>query len=104
MLDQAVERASRAVAAKAEFLDPALEVIAAEYLTALTRLASSEPWETGKISKLAIAMRVIEKVQEQLTAIIAAGEIADRQNDRARQIEQIPEVRRNMLQRMGMTV
>lgn len=102
MLDHAVERAARAAAAKQEFFDPAIIAIADEYRAALVKLAATEPWETGKISKLAVALRVIEKVEEHIGAVIASGIVADAANARALEIERIPEVKRNMLQRMGM--
>lgn len=100
--DEQIDRAHRAREARDGFLAPAMAEIRAEYIAALTMLAANEPWETGKITKLAVAIKVIDKVDEQLSAIIAGGTVAEHAQARAEQIARIPETKRKMLQRMGM--
>lgn len=101
--EQRIDRSYRASNAMEEFVSPAIDAARTEYLSALTRLAANEPWETGKLTKLAVAMKVIELVEQHIRAAIVDGEVVSRENARAQQIASIPEFRRNMLQRMGMT-
>jgi hypothetical protein len=66
-------------------------------MAALTRIAANEPWESGKITKLAIAQRVIDAVEEHLKAAIAHGEIAARDKARVAHIESLPDRKRRWL-------
>ena len=95
--EEKVARAQRAKMAMDEFLAPALNAIGAEYLTALTTLAANEPWETGKISKLAIAQRVIKSVEQHIIMTVMDGVQADSNLARAKQIAAIPEAKRKFL-------
>lgn len=89
-----VARAMRAKLAMDEFLAPALRAIEGEYLTALASLAASEPWETGKITKLAVAQRVIKAVEQHIIMSVLEGELAGKELERAKKIEALPEARR----------
>jgi hypothetical protein len=80
-----------------EFVGPATETIRAEYMEALTKLAANEPWRSDKIVKLSIAMRVIDKVAEQIKVAMANGAEASKQMDRARQIAELPAAKRRWL-------
>lgn len=102
--EQSRERAFHAQRALEEFVSPAVESLREEYLQALKHLAANEPWATDKIVKLAVAQRVIDVVEQQMRAIIAGGEAAQHQINRAAQLAAIPETKRNMLQRMGLTI
>lgn len=96
--EQLAERGRQAEAAWAEFVGPALESSRAEYMAALTKLAANEPWRSDKIVKLSIAMRVIDKIEEQMRLAMMNGTEAAKQNDRARQIAELPEAKRKWLQ------
>lgn len=60
-----------------------------------------EPWETAKITKLAVAQRVIDAVEQQLRAAILDGELAAKDLSRAQKIERIPEAKRKALFGIG---
>lgn len=95
--DQIIDRAQRAAAARDEFIAPACEAIRAEYLAALTRIAASEPWETAKITKLSIALRVIDAVRQHVEAAVASAAPAAIDKARAHQIEKLPEAKRRWI-------
>lgn len=102
-MTEAIERARRAAEA-GEILGPALDAARAEYLAAMTQIAANEPWETAKITKLAIAQRVVDIVEQHIRAAILSGEVAKHDDARAEAIAAIPGTRRNILQRMGVTL
>ena len=91
------DRGNRAEQALTEFLDPAFEVVIGEYMKRLAEIAAKEPWETGKISKLAVAARIAEEVRGQILAVVLDGKEATESIKRTRQIEQIPVERRKIL-------
>lgn len=95
--EQKVARATRAKMAMDEFLAPALQSIGAEYLTALSQLAANEPWETAKITKLAVAQRVIKAVEQHIIMAVLDGQQAADNLDRARKIAALPEAKRKYL-------
>jgi hypothetical protein len=66
-------------------------------MEALTKLAANEPWRSDKIVKLSIAMRVIDKVAEQIKVAMANGAEASKQMDRARQIAELPAAKRRWI-------
>jgi hypothetical protein len=92
--EQAADRGFRAQSALDDFVGPACAELSQEYLSALTKLAVNEPWETAKITKLAVAQRVIAAVEQHLRTAIMAGRSAKAEIDRAKQIQAIPEARR----------
>lgn len=92
--EEKVARAIRAKHAMDEFLAPALKAIEAEYLTALSSLAANEPWETGKITKLAVAQRVINTVGQQIIQAVLEGELSGQELNRAKKIAALPEAKR----------
>ncbi len=92
--EEKVARAIRARHAMDEFLAPALKELEAEYLTALSTLAANEPWETGKITKLAVAQRVITAVGQQIIRAVLDGEVAGQELNRAKKIAALPEAKR----------
>jgi hypothetical protein len=96
--EQLADKGRRAYAAFDEFVQPAIEQARADYMEALTRLAANEPWRSDKIVKLSIAMRVIDKVAEQMKVAMANGEEAARQIDRARQIADLPAAKRKWIE------
>jgi hypothetical protein len=95
--EELARRAIHAESAWEEFIGPVIEQMRAEYMAALTRIAANEPWESGKITKLAIAQRVIDAVEEHLRAAIAHGEIAARDQDRIARIQSLPDRKRRWL-------
>lgn len=95
------DRGRRAGDAFVEFVQPALVDARATYLEAMTRIAADEPWQAGKITKLAIAQRVIDLVEEHLRAAMANGIEAQKTIDHANKVSDIPERRRTILQSLG---
>lgn len=92
--EEKVARAVRAKFAMEEFLAPALKNLEAEYLTALTSLAANEPWETSKITKLAVAQRVISTVGQHIMRAVLEGEVSGQELERAKKIAELPEAKR----------
>lgn len=90
-------RAAHAQAAWDEFIGPAIEQMRAEYMAAMSRLAANEPWEAGKITKLAIAQRVIDAVEEHLRSAITHGEYVARDRARIAKIQELPERKRRWI-------
>lgn len=84
-------RGAHAEAAWEEFIGPAVEQMRETYMAALTKLAANEPWETGKITRLAIAQNVISAVEEHLRAAMMHGEVAARDQARVSKIESLPD-------------
>ena len=92
--EQKAARGVRAKMAMAEFFAPAFRSIEGEYLTALTTLASNEPWATDKLTKLAVAQRVIKTVEQQVMVAVLEGETAAQSLERAKRIAALPEAKR----------
>ncbi len=99
--EEKVARAFRARQAMDEFLAPAIQSVGAEYLTALTQLAASEPWETGKITKLAMAQRVTRAVEQHIALAVLDGEQASQHLARAKAIAAMPEAKRRWIDGVG---
>lgn len=95
--DEAIDRSNRAKSANADFIAPACAALKAEYLEALTRIAANEPWETAKITKLSVALRVIDAVEQHVGAAIASGTPAQADRDRAERISKLPEAKRRWI-------
>jgi len=95
--EQLAEKGRRAAEAFGEFVGPALEASRTDYMEALTKLAANEPWNSDKIVKLSIAMRVIDKVAEQMKLAMANGAEASRQMQRAREIAELSPAKRRWL-------
>ena len=92
-----IERGQRAEAALKEFLDPAFDVVIADYMGRLTQIAAETPWDTGKIVKLAAAAKIAEAVRVQVKGLVADGELATQDLKRGRQIEGLSTERRKLL-------
>ena len=93
-LEQARDRGFRAQSAWDDFIAPACTELRTEYLSALTKLAANEPWETAKITKLAVAQRVIDAVEAHIRSVVLNGKAAQSEIDRAQMIARIPEAKR----------
>lgn len=92
-----IEHARRAQCALEEFLQPAFDVTRAAYMGRLAQIAAAEPWATDKISKLAIASRILDEVQAQIDAVVRDGDVARAEMVRAEKIEKIPTAKRRIL-------
>lgn len=96
------ERARRAAEAKATFYGPAFDVLRNEYAKRIASVAADvEPSANEKMTKLGLAIRVLDLVEAQVDAVITAGTVADRERKHAAQIERIPIEKRRI---MGLTV
>lgn len=91
VLGQQAERAME------QFIAPAFDAVAAEYTARLSEIASSEPWASDKIVKLALANRVLREVRNQIEAVIAAGNVARADRAHAEKIAAIPIERRKLM-------
>lgn len=94
---QRIERGRRAGEAVNEFVNPAFEHAHETYLGRMKELVSREPWETGKITALVTAMRVLEVVHSDMAAIIHDGEVAKCDLARVEKVASIPEAKRKLL-------
>lgn len=92
-----IDRGQRATSALREFLDPAFDVVIADYMARLTQIAAEAPWDTAKIVKLAAAAKIAEQVRVQIKSLVADGEVAHADAQRARQIEGLSTERRRLL-------
>lgn len=90
-------RAERARAAMDEFIGPAFDVYEADIVRRLTEIAAEAPNEATKISKLAMAVKVLRNVRRQVEAIADEGKIIEADVKRARQIEKINPYQRSIL-------
>ena len=63
----------------------------------LERLSAVEPWETDKLTKLAIASRVTQAVDDEVRSIIEAGKVSGDRREHIRKIEAIPAAKRRWL-------
>ena len=89
--------AERAEQALSEYLRPAFQTVEAAYVDKLTNLAAETPWETDKITKLAMALKIMRTAQAQIEALATGGAAIEAQMDYARQIEKIPAHKRSIL-------
>lgn len=92
-----MERAHNAQRALDEFLEPAFDIVAAEYLGRLEQLASTQPWEAAKITALANATRIASEVRSQIVALVLDGQDARRGMLRAEKIEKLTPAKRRLL-------
>lgn len=65
--------------------------------TYLERMMVIEPWETDKLSKLAMASKIAGELDNYFRAIIANGEIAHSAIESAKKIEKLPYAKRRFL-------
>lgn len=97
MMTEAEIRGQNARRAMEEFLAPAFDAVISTYMARLADIAAAEPWETGKIAKLAMAARVTKEVRTQIEAIVAAGDVARADRAHAEKIANIPDAKRRLL-------
>lgn len=67
----------------------------------IARMSDVEPWETGKLSKLAIANKVCQQIEAHVATIFADGQMAQSARDHIKRIEQIPEAKRRWADALG---
>ena len=94
---QRVARAEHARRAMDEFLAPAFEQARQTYGARMVDIAATTPWESGKITALANALRIIAEVEAQVVGQIADGSDARKQMIRADKIEKLTPARRRLL-------
>lgn len=92
-----IDRANRARQALDEFLEPALDALLVEYTRKLVEVSTDEPWESGKISKLAQAMKVTDRVKQHIRALVTDGDAATASLKHAQDIAKLPVERRKWL-------
>lgn len=92
-----IDRGQRAGAALKEFLDPAFDVVIADYMARLTQIAAETPWDTAKIVKLAAAAKIAEQVRVQIKGLVADGDMALDDKRRAHKIEGLSTERRKLM-------
>ncbi|HET7154980.1 MAG TPA: hypothetical protein VFI87_06395 [Hyphomicrobiaceae bacterium] len=90
-------RGFRAQAALDEFVAPVAEQMRAEFMAHLSKIALNEPWEAGKMTKLAVGLKVIDTVEQQMRAAIQDGTDAARKITKAREIERLPGAQKKWL-------
>lgn len=95
--DARIQRADRASAALAEFIDPAFDIAAAAYLSRVSDIVASEPWATEKVKALMTAARVLAEVRNQVASLVADGEVAAKEIIRVDRIEKISPAKRRIL-------
>lgn len=95
MSDNHAERMAEAEAARAawdRFVGPAVKKLTAEYTEVLINAASAPLTNDGRatMEKASLAIKVLDKVQAHLAAIVYDGEAARQQHNFGQQIAQLP--------------
>lgn len=65
--------------------------------TYIARMSDIEPWETGKLAKLAMANKIATQLRGLILDVIGSGDIAAAAKKRRAQIEALPERKRRLL-------
>lgn len=73
------------------------DILSAMGVAYLERMSSVEPWEAGKLAKLAIANRITKEMDAAVRAIIDAGTVAAAMKAHTDRIEAIPEAKRRWI-------
>jgi uncharacterized membrane protein (UPF0127 family) len=92
-----IDRGQRAEAALKEFLDPAFDVIIADYTRRVMSIAAETPWETAKITKLSAAVKIAETARQQIRELVADGFVAGESLKQMRQMERLTTEQRKWL-------
>lgn len=87
----------QARAAHDGFIQPAFDILRAQYAIKLADTASSEPWAHEKITALAHAIKVLDGVQGQVQSIVTDGKIERDNMKRAEQVANIRASKRRIL-------
>lgn len=95
--EQRAERARLAKQALDNFLAPAFTELDNAYTGRLAAVCASEPWATNKIAALANATRIVAEVRAQIEAVVADGDVARREIDHAKRIEQLSPAKKRLL-------
>jgi hypothetical protein len=77
------------------------DMIAEIQTTYTGRIIALEPWETAKIAKLAMAIKVTEQLGILVQEIIAGGTVEQAARNRRDRIEALPERKRKLLDYIG---
>ena len=75
-------------------LSDMLDLIGSTYIR---RMSAVEPWETDKLTKLAMANKITDQLRGLVKEIIVSGEIAAAAKRHADKIEQLPMRKRRLL-------
>lgn len=65
--------------------------------TYIQRMSSVEPWEADKLSKLAMANKIVGQVDTVIREIIAAGQVKGHAVEHVRKIESLPAAKRRWI-------
>lgn len=65
--------------------------------TYIERMSSVEPWETDKLSKLAMANKIVGQLDSVVREIIATGQVADHAKAHTKRIESLPAAKRRWI-------
>lgn len=94
--DQTVQRGQRWTTFYKE--DGGLKDILAEIgKTYIARMSVVEPWETDKLSKLAMANKIVGELDSCIRKIMADGEVAHHAIEHQKRIEKLPAAKRRFL-------
>lgn len=96
-MTDAIERGRRARMALEEFFDPAFGLVIETYTARIEELAATQPWEAQKITSLSNAVRIARSVKAQIEALVHEGDRAERERNRAKEIEKLSPAKRRFL-------
>lgn len=99
-----IAKSERAVAALAEFLDPAFDAVGNRHMARMTQLAVETPWEAQKIANLAVALSILNELRSEVVLAITNGAAAENELARKSKIEGMSPVKRGILERAGLTL
>jgi glycyl-tRNA synthetase alpha subunit len=89
-------RANQAEQALTQFLAPAFDVVRTDYMEKLASIAAkplTNDMRAG-MEKLALAVKVVDEVRAQVTALVADGQVAQSDLRRASNIAELPSEKR----------
>ena len=99
-----IARAHRAKAAWDEFVEPIITGMKSEYTSRIAEAAVTELHPSNrsdKITTLAVGLRVAENIEAGIRAIMADGELAQREKIRADNVERMSDAQRRLLNIRG---
>lgn len=65
--------------------------------TYIERMSLVEPWETEKLSKLAMANKIVGQLDSVVREIIASGQVAEHAKAHTKKIESLPAAKRRWI-------
>lgn len=73
------------------------DILATIGRTYIDRMSDVEPWEADKLSKLAMANKIVGQLDNVVREIIASGQVAEHSKAHTKKIESLPAAKRRWI-------